>query len=187
MHKSLKLDDPATPLVNYHKRREALENWHIDEDTRAALTGRLHYAPGTQRPDFGDCQRQIASIYVWVQLTSGEHNFAPRPIDAAQHPELQMHWKRRQRNAIWTRMHSSPQAPAIPASELNSAPSQSRSAGLPTRHGQTKAEKHDNRQLPMRPSHRRRPEDGQAPVLSFPRHSRRKCLGLRGSVHDLAR
>ena len=102
------LDHPATPLVNYHKRREALKTWHIDEDTWAGLTARLPHVHGSRRPDFGDCQRQAASIYVWVQLTSGEHNFAPRPIEAAQPPEIQKNWKRRQRNAIWTRMHSSP-------------------------------------------------------------------------------
>jgi hypothetical protein len=32
-----------------------------------------------------DCKRQVASIYVWVQLTSGEHRHAPRPIEAGQH------------------------------------------------------------------------------------------------------
>ncbi len=102
------LDDPATPLVNYHKRREALKTWYINEETWAGLTARLPQFPGPRRPDFGDCQRQAASIYVWVQLTSGEHHFAPRPIEAAQLPEIQENWKRRQRNAIRTRMHSSP-------------------------------------------------------------------------------
>lgn len=102
------LDDPATPLVNYQKRRKALENWYIDEDAWAVLAERLHHARGTPRPDFGDCQRQVASIYVWVQLTSGEHILAPRPIEASQPPEIREVWKRRRRSTIWARMHRSP-------------------------------------------------------------------------------
>src|SRR5260370_910113 len=102
------LDDPATPLVNYHKRREALKTWYINEETWAGLTARLPQFPGPRRPDFADCQRQAPSLYVWVQLTSGEHHFAPRPLEAAQLPQIQENWKRRQRNAIRTRMHSSP-------------------------------------------------------------------------------
>lgn len=105
------LDDPATPLVNYRKRREALKNWYIDENEWAALTGRLQHVPGTQRPDSGDCQRQVASIYIWVQLTSGEHILAPRPIEAAQPPEIRETWKRRRRSAIWAQMHKSPPSP----------------------------------------------------------------------------
>src|SRR5690348_8092585 len=49
----------------------------------AALVGRLPPVPGPQRPELGDRKRQIASVYVWVQVTSGEHYFAPRPIEAA--------------------------------------------------------------------------------------------------------
>ncbi|MDP4503391.1 hypothetical protein [Nonomuraea turcica] len=47
--------------------------------------------------------RQIASIFVWVELTAGEHHFAPRPVEAAQPPEIQHAWMLR-RNTIWSRM-----------------------------------------------------------------------------------
>jgi hypothetical protein len=104
------LDDPPTPLVNYQKRRQALENWCIDEDTWARLTSRLR-VPGSRRPDFADCQRQVSSVYVWVQLTVGEHNFAPRPIEAEQHPEIQHDWKHGRRSAIWARLHKCPTGP----------------------------------------------------------------------------
>jgi hypothetical protein len=104
------LDDPATPLVNYQHRRRALENWSIDEDTWAALTGRLPPVPGPQQPELGHRKRQIASIYVWTQVTSGEHYFAPRPIEAAQPPEIQQAWKER-RNTIWHLMHRSQPGP----------------------------------------------------------------------------
>jgi hypothetical protein len=98
------LDDPATPLVNYEHRRQALENWCIDEDTWASLTARLPPVPGPQRPELGDRKRQIASVYVWVQVTSGEHYFATRPIEAGQPPEIQEEWKERL-NTIWHLMH----------------------------------------------------------------------------------
>lgn len=115
------LDDPATPLVNYQKRREALETWCISEETWAGLTARLPHVPDSRRPDFGDCQRQVASIYVWVQLTSGEHSFAPRPIEAVQPPEIRENWKRRRRSAIWARMHGCPPGPRYSSlkAELN--------------------------------------------------------------------
>jgi hypothetical protein len=102
------LDDPATPLVNYQKRRKALENWYIDEDAWAVLAERLHHARGTPRPDFEDCLRQVASIYVWVQLTSGERILAPRPIESSQPPQIREAWKRWRRSTIWARMHRSP-------------------------------------------------------------------------------
>ena len=78
------LDSPATPLVNYQRRRHALQTWCIDEDAWDQLAGRLPPVPGPHQPELGDRKRQIASIYVWVQVTSGEHYFAPRPIEAAQ-------------------------------------------------------------------------------------------------------
>jgi hypothetical protein len=103
------LSAPATPLVNYQHRRQALENWCIDEDTWADLTTRLPSVPGP-RPELGDRKRQIASVYVWVQITSGEHYFAPRPIEATQPQEIQESWKLR-RNTIWHLMHRSRPGP----------------------------------------------------------------------------
>jgi len=95
------LDEPATPLIDYQRRRHALEAWAIDERTWEALIARLPPIPGPQRPELGDRKRQIASIYVWVQLTSGEHHFAPRPIEAAQPQHVQEAWNSR-RNTIWS-------------------------------------------------------------------------------------
>jgi hypothetical protein len=98
------LDNPATPLIDYQHRRQALRTWCIDEHAWTRLAGRLPPVPGPQRPELGDRKRQIASVYVWVQVTSGEHHFAPRPIEAAQPPEVQEAWKER-RNTIWHLMH----------------------------------------------------------------------------------
>ena len=86
------LDHLATPLVNYQSRRQALQAWCIDKDTWISLTARLPPGPGPQQPDLGDRKRQLASIYVWVQVTSGEHLFAPRPIEAIMPPSLRKPW-----------------------------------------------------------------------------------------------
>ncbi len=104
------LDNPATPLVNYQHRRRMLESWCIDEGTWSGLVGRLPAVPGPQQPELGDRKRQIASAYVWVQVTSGEHYFAPCPIEAAQPPEIREAWKER-RNTIWHLMHRSQPGP----------------------------------------------------------------------------
>ena len=66
--------------------------WCIDKDTWTSLTARLPPVPGPQQPDLGDRKRQLASIYVWVQVTSGEHLFAPRPIEAIMPPSLRKPW-----------------------------------------------------------------------------------------------
>lgn len=86
------LDNPATPLANYQSRRQALQTWCIDEDTWTNLTARLPPGPGPQQPDLGDRKRQLASIYVWVQVTSGEHLFAPRPIETIMPSSLRKPW-----------------------------------------------------------------------------------------------
>jgi hypothetical protein len=101
------LDASATHLVNYQHRREALQAWTINEDDWRELLARLPPIPGPTRPDLGDRKRQLASIYVWTRVTSGEHHFAPRPIEAAQPPEVRNAWTLR-RNTIWSLMRNHP-------------------------------------------------------------------------------
>jgi hypothetical protein len=114
------LDDPATTLIDYQHRRQALKTWHISEDAWTELTARLPPVPGPQRPELGDRKRHVASIYVWVQVTSGEHHFAPRPIEAAQPPEVQEAWQGRWAT-IWSLMNRSRPGPhyASLKAELN--------------------------------------------------------------------
>ena len=114
------LDDPATTLIDYQHRRQALKTWHINEDAWTELTARLPPVPGPQRPELGHRKRHVASIYVWVQVTSGEHHFAPRPIEAAQPPEVQEAWQGRWAT-IWSLMNRSRPGPhyASLKAELN--------------------------------------------------------------------
>jgi hypothetical protein len=95
--------------VGHVHRRQALQDWCIDEGTWAELADRLPLVPGPQ-PETGDRKRQIASIYVWTQVTSGEHHFAPRTIEAAQPREVREAWALR-RNTIWSLMHRSKPGP----------------------------------------------------------------------------
>lgn len=94
------LSAPDTPLANYQRRRQALENWNIDGPTWDDLAARLPPTSHSQGPDPGDRKRQIASVYVWVRITSGEPSSAPRPIEAAQPPDIRDAW-RRSWNATW--------------------------------------------------------------------------------------
>lgn len=136
------LDAPTTPLIDYQHRRRALQTWSISEETWRELVSRLPPVPGPQRPELGDRKRQIASIYVWTRITEGEHLFAPRPIEAAQPPDVQEAWRLR-RNTIWHLMQSSRPRPhyvglkaelAPPATALarmiDEAPHEAASCGL---------------------------------------------------------
>lgn len=97
--------DSSSHLIDYQRRRQALETWSINKTTWNELVLRLPPVSGPQQPELGDRKRQIASIYVWVQLTSGEHHFAPRTIEAAQPPQVRRAWDLR-RGTIWHLMQS---------------------------------------------------------------------------------
>ena len=66
-----------------------------------SLTGRLLSISRPRAPELGNCKRQLASVFVWVHVTSGEPAFAPRPIDAAQTPEVQKSWRRSWNQNWW--------------------------------------------------------------------------------------
>lgn len=94
------LDHPATHLVDYQRRRQALQGWSITGAEWRDVVDRLPPVPGPVRPDLGDRKRHLASIYVWTRVTSGEHHFAPRPIEDSQPPGVQEIWAAR-RGTIW--------------------------------------------------------------------------------------
>jgi hypothetical protein len=104
------LDDPVTPLVKYQRRRRALENWSIGEDTWTALTGRLPPVPGPQQPELG---RPQAPDRLHLRLDPGHLRRAllrPPPDRGSPAPETQTAWKER-RNTIWHLMHRSRPGP----------------------------------------------------------------------------
>lgn len=107
---ALELDDPATPLVSYQHRRRALENWCIDDTAWTALLSGMPPTAGRWQADLGDRKRQLASAFVWVQVTSGEHYFAPRPIEDAQPAGSRERWNIWLETA-WHRMHHGPHGP----------------------------------------------------------------------------
>jgi hypothetical protein len=92
--------DAMPDLVNYQRRRNALQDWSLDTATWQDITVQLPPIPGPSQPELDDRKRQCASEVVWVRVTQGEHLFAPRPIEAAQPPHTQREWQVR-RNTTW--------------------------------------------------------------------------------------
>ncbi|MFD0279510.1 hypothetical protein ACFVHB_37235 [Kitasatospora sp. NPDC127111] len=85
------LRDTASQLVDYQRRRDALKDWALPQETWQELTALLPETPGKQ-PVLDDRKRQIASIYVWTCVTGREHIFAPRPIEQAQPEPTRQEW-----------------------------------------------------------------------------------------------
>ncbi|MFD5589500.1 hypothetical protein ACFWII_37640 [Streptomyces sp. NPDC127063] len=94
------LHSPRQPLIDYRRRRHALHEWVISPDAWNALLQGLHRPLHATQIGLGDRKRQAASVYVWTLITQGEHLFAPRPLEAAQPPEVRQQWARR-RNTTW--------------------------------------------------------------------------------------
>ena len=78
----------ATPgLVNYQRRRQAMQEWCLDPDTWQQLTDRLPPVPGPVQPILDDRKRQEASAFTWAHVTQGEPRFPParsRPASPSQ-------------------------------------------------------------------------------------------------------
>ena len=78
--------DETPCLVNYRRRRQAMQAWCLAPDTWQEITSRLPPVPGPVQPVLDDRKRQEASAFTWAYVTQGEPRFAPRPIETA-HPE----------------------------------------------------------------------------------------------------
>jgi hypothetical protein len=87
--------DTATRLVNYRRRRQALQQWCLDLDAWEEITSRLPSVPGQRQPVTDDRKRQEASAFTWARVTQGEHRFAPRPIEASQPEPVRGEWAAR--------------------------------------------------------------------------------------------
>jgi len=88
-----RLDADAPMLVNYHRRRQAMQGWCLDPDTWQDIADRLPPTPGPFRPIMDDRKRQEASAFTWAHVTQGEPRFAPRPIEASQPEPVRKDWK----------------------------------------------------------------------------------------------
>ena len=91
------LDD--TPgLINYQRRRQAMQEWCLDPGTWQEITNRLPPVPGPVQPVLDDRKRQEASAFIWAHVTQGEPRFAPRPIEASQPEPVRKDWAERRGN-----------------------------------------------------------------------------------------
>jgi hypothetical protein len=86
--------DSAPHLIDYKRRREALNCWCIEPGTWQLLLKRLRSNSKTaRRMELGDRKRQTASILVWARVTQGEHTLAPHPIRDRLPPAAQKAWR----------------------------------------------------------------------------------------------
>ncbi|MFD8195537.1 TniQ family protein [Streptomyces wuyuanensis] len=97
---ALELQSPRQPPVDYRRRRQALHGWVLDINAWTALVGELPPDLVRFRTLADERKRQEASVFIWTWVTQGEHIFAPRPLEAAQPPEIQQQWAAR-RNTTW--------------------------------------------------------------------------------------
>lgn len=95
--------DAATGLVNYQRRRQAMQEWCLDPGTWQAITSRLPPVPGPFQPVIDDRKRQEASAFTWAHVTHGEPRFAPRPIEADQPEPVRKDWAGR-RASTWHKL-----------------------------------------------------------------------------------
>lgn len=100
----------TTPdLINYKRRRDALQDWCLDPAAWQDIISQLPPTKGPFQPELSDCKRQFASEAVWARITQGEHLLAPRIIEnqaASSDPT----WHRRRDN-MWHFYNASPAKP----------------------------------------------------------------------------
>lgn len=93
--------DTATGLVNYQRRRHALQEWCLNPGTWEEIISRLPSFPGPFQPVTGDRKRQEASAFTWAHVTQGEPRFAPRPIEAGQPEPVRREWADRRSSTCY--------------------------------------------------------------------------------------
>lgn len=76
----------ASCLVNYGNRRDSLASWELSTQDWENMISDLRQRPRYRRAgrwcdspyiDWGDDKHILASTWIWVRVTSGEHLFAP--------------------------------------------------------------------------------------------------------------
>jgi hypothetical protein len=90
----------ATSLVDYHHRRQALQNWSLAPGAWQETINRLPPVPGPVQPALDERKRQEASAFIWAHVTQGELRFAPRPIEDQQPSDVRRAWLGR-RGSTW--------------------------------------------------------------------------------------
>ncbi|SRR6266498_2115435 len=71
---------PASDLIDYGRRRDALRAWSFPADDWHQLASDLRRQQGPRVravTDWGDHKRRVASVLVWARVTQGEPLFAP--------------------------------------------------------------------------------------------------------------
>ena len=87
--------DNTPDLIDYHRRRTRLRDWHLTSEEWQHIVERLPPVPGPIQPVLDDRKRQEASAIIWAHITQGEPRFAPRPIEADQPDPIRREWQLR--------------------------------------------------------------------------------------------
>jgi len=78
---------PASDLIDYGRRRDALTAWSLPADDwhelATDLSGRQH-ARARVSTSWGERKRRVASVLVWARVTQGEYLFAPLVLQDSQ-------------------------------------------------------------------------------------------------------
>ncbi len=100
----------TTPdLINYKRRRDALQDLCIDPATWQDIISQLPPTKGPFQPELSDCKRQFATEAVWARITQGEHVMAPQLIEP-QPSRPDPTWSRRRDN-MWHFYRARPPKP----------------------------------------------------------------------------
>lgn len=93
--------DTTPGLINYQRRRQAMQEWCLDPSTWQEITTRLPPVPGPVQPILDDRKRQEASAFTWAHVTQGEPRFAPHPIEASRPEPVRRDWAKL-RSSTWS-------------------------------------------------------------------------------------
>ncbi|MET9135150.1 hypothetical protein ABZX44_35890, partial [Streptomyces antibioticus] len=81
-----------SPLIDYQHRRTLLTDWALPPQAWHQIADQLERQP-SPRYISDDRARLAVTAYLWTQVTEGETQFAPKPTEARNDPELDAPWR----------------------------------------------------------------------------------------------
>ncbi|MFE2558319.1 TniQ family protein [Streptomyces sp. NPDC059352] len=82
----------SSPLIDYQHRRTLLAGWALPPQAWRQIADQLKRRP-SPRYISDDRARLAVTAYLWTQVTQGETQFAPKPTEARNAPELDAPWR----------------------------------------------------------------------------------------------
>ncbi|WP_406486934.1 hypothetical protein [Streptomyces sp. NBC_01563] len=82
----------SSPLIDYQHRRTLLADWALPPQAWRQIADQLERR-ASPRYISDDRARLAVTAYLWTQVTQGETQFAPKPTEARNDPELDAAWR----------------------------------------------------------------------------------------------